>query len=105
MRIAEIVKTVASVADPAHMADVAPLPMDDTLELGPPLTREEDDELRSLNYLNEIGCLAPHKAERLLELRVRDRRFKVRPPRGVVEEEERQVAENALPRFLARRRR
>lgn len=85
------------------MADIAPL--DETLELGVPLTSEEDDELRSLNYLNEIGCLAPHKAERLLELRLRDRRFKVRPPRDLVEEEQRQIAVNALPRFLGRRRR
>lgn len=85
------------------MAETAPL--DDALELGLPLSREEDNELRSLNYLNEIGCLAEHKADRLLELRLRDRRFKVRPPRDMVEEEQRQIAEKALPRFLGRRRR
>lgn len=85
------------------MAETAPV--DETTELGLPLSLEEDDELRSLNYLNEIGCLAPHKAERLLELRLRDRRFKVRPPRDQVEEEQRQVAVEALPRFLGRRRR
>lgn len=92
------------------MAETAPLDeavelVDETAGLAVPLTLEEDDELRSLNYLNEIGCLAPHKAERLLELRLRDRRFKVRPPRDLVEEEQREIAVRALPRFLGRRRR
>lgn len=44
------------------------------------LTHAEDQELRRLNYLAEIGTLAGVKAERLIELRLRDRRNEVRPP-------------------------
>ena len=45
------------------------------------LTQEEDDELRRLSYLAKVGVLSPHKTERMLELRLRDRRKEVREPR------------------------
>lgn len=45
------------------------------------LTRAEDDELRRLHWLSEIGALAAKKVERLIELRLRDRRHEIRPPR------------------------
>jgi hypothetical protein len=45
------------------------------------LTRDEDDELRRLNWLSQIGTLAARKVERLIELRLRDRRSEIRPPR------------------------
>lgn len=50
------------------------------------LTRDEDDELRRLHWISQIGSLALHKRERLLELRVRDRRSEIRPPREFAEE-------------------
>lgn len=53
----------------------------------PPLNYDEDEELRRLHYLAQIGALAGLKAERLIELRLRDRRSEVRPPRGFVVEE------------------
>lgn len=56
------------------------------------LTREEDDELRRLHWLSQIGTLAARKVERLIELRLRDRRSEIRPPR-----EFEQVADGASP--------
>ena len=50
------------------------------------LNREEDEELRRLHFISQIGCLSQHKRERMLELRLRDRRQEVRPPREVAEE-------------------
>ena len=50
------------------------------------LSYEEDAELRRLNYLAEIGSLAGSKADRLIELRLRDRRNDVRAPREVADE-------------------
>lgn len=50
------------------------------------LSHDEDAELRRLNYLSEIGALAGVRAERLIELRLRDRRDEVRPPREFAEE-------------------
>jgi hypothetical protein len=49
--------------------------------LSDPLTVEEDDELRRLNYLAEMGLLSEQSQERLIELRLRDRRRRVRGPR------------------------
>jgi len=57
----------------------------ETQEL-PRLTREEDDELRRLNWISQIGCLSQHKRERMVELRLRDRRQEIRPPREFAEE-------------------
>lgn len=51
------------------------------LEVSERLTTIEDDELRRLNYLSEMGLLSDHSQERLIELRLRDERRKVRAPR------------------------
>ena len=45
------------------------------------LSREEDDELRRLNYMAGLGVLSGEKLERLRELSQRDRRHTIRPPR------------------------
>ena len=58
----------------------------ETQELLPRLTREEDDELRRLNWISQIGSLSQHKRERIMELRLRDRRQGVRAPREFAEE-------------------
>lgn len=60
------------------------------------LTRAEDDELRRLNWISRIGALSISKRERLLELRLRDRRQEVRPPR--------ELAGEAVDAASARRR-
>lgn len=60
-------------------------PQGETQEL-PRLTREEDDELRRLHWISQIGFLSQHKRERMVELRLRDRRQVVREPREFAEE-------------------
>jgi len=45
------------------------------------LTREEDNELRRLGFFQQVGPLSDHRRERFIELRLRDRRKEVRPPR------------------------
>jgi hypothetical protein len=52
-----------------------------SIDISDRLTAEEDDELRRLNYLWEMGLLSEGSQERLVELRLRDRRKKVRGPR------------------------
>jgi hypothetical protein len=52
-----------------------------SVDLSDPLTLEEDDELRRPNYLAEMGLLSGQSRERLIELRLRDRRKRVRGPR------------------------
>ena len=42
------------------------------------LTAEEDDELRRLHWLSEVATLADEKLERIIELRLRDRRTEIR---------------------------
>jgi len=79
--------------------------LQDAPELKQGLTREEDDELRRLNYFGSRGSLVGQKLERFLELRLRDRRGTVRPPREFIEEEQRLQAESAGRRFLAWRNR
>ena len=54
----------------------------------PPLSRADDDELRRLSYRAEFSALTGASAERLVELRLRDRRSEVRPPRGFVVEDD-----------------
>lgn len=44
------------------------------------LTPEEDSELRSLDLLSEIGTLSPAKQERMVALRLLDRRERIRFP-------------------------
>lgn len=51
------------------------------VDLSDRLTVEEDDELRRLNYLSEMGLLSERSQERLIELRLRDQRRRVRAPR------------------------
>ena len=45
------------------------------------LTAEEDDELRRLGYLYEMGQLSERSQVRFLELRLRDERRRIREPR------------------------
>ena len=45
------------------------------------LTVEEDDELRRLNYLSKVGLLSHRSRERMVELRLKDRRRAIREPR------------------------
>ena len=55
---------------------------------GPPrLTTDEDDELRRLHWISRIGSLSMSKRERILELRIRDRRNGIRAPREFAEEQ------------------
>jgi hypothetical protein len=62
-------------------SDRVPREPDSGFDDGQGLTREEDDELRHLFWLSQIASLAGRKAERFIELRLRDRRRDVRPPR------------------------
>lgn len=71
-------------------------------ELTQGLTSEEDDELRRLHYFSQIGTLAGAKLERILELRLRDRRATIRPPREFQEAEQRAEAVKAGRRFISR---
>jgi hypothetical protein len=48
---------------------------------GERLSREEDDELRRLYFMSQHGELSARSQERMLELRLRDRREEIRPPR------------------------
>lgn len=63
-----------------------PSPSEDGAQVARELSYDEDAELRRLNYLAEIGTLTGVKAERLIELRLRDRRNEVRAPRESAEE-------------------
>jgi hypothetical protein len=45
------------------------------------LSCEEDDELRRLYFMSQHGELSERSRQRMLELRLRDRREKIRPPR------------------------
>ena len=56
-------------------------PIEVNAAAGERLTHEEDSELRRLNYLAKIGELSQRTTERLLELRIRDRRMVIREPR------------------------
>lgn len=78
---------------PAEGAEIANVPESRTQappveseELRQRLTHDEDDELRRLNWISQIGSLSQHKRERLLELRLRDRRKEIRAPREFAEE-------------------
>lgn len=54
---------------------------DPSLEAG--LTRVEDNELRRLNWMAQRGRLTDAMRERMIELRLRDRRKTIRRPRLV----------------------
>jgi predicted RecB family nuclease len=64
-----------------------PDPEDVEVDLSDHLKVDEDDKLRVLNYLWMKGLLSEHSKERLVELRLRDRRQKVRELRNLGEEE------------------
>jgi hypothetical protein len=59
-------------------------PEDVCAEVG--LTRVEDNELRRLNWLAQRGELTESMRERMIELRLRDRRQTIRRPRLVADE-------------------
>jgi hypothetical protein len=42
---------------------------------------QEDDELRRLHYLSKLGPLSRRSEQRIIELRLRDRREEIREPR------------------------
>lgn len=54
--------------------------------LGVGLTRVEDNELRRLNWMAQRGRLTEGMRERIIELRLRDRRATIRRPRLVADE-------------------
>ena len=74
--------------------------VEDTPELTQGLTCEEDDELRRLHYFQQFGPLAGEKAERFIELRLRDRRATIRQPREFIVEEHKPEAKKAGWRVL-----
>lgn len=83
----------------------APTSVHDAPPLTEGLTRDEDDELRRLHYFSQVGQLAGTKLDRFLELRVRDRRETVRPPREFGEADRRMEKTKAGRRFFTRRKR
>ena len=62
-------------------------PADEPAPMPQGLTRAEDDELRRLHWLSRMGALALQKVERLIELRLRDRRVEIREPREFAAEQ------------------
>lgn len=60
---------------------VEAVPLKDAEPLSKWLTCEEDDELRHLNQMAIARRLRGAEVERMIELRLRDRRKEVRPPR------------------------
>lgn len=83
------------------MATTENTAVSDIPELAQGLTAEEDDELRRLHYFNQVGRLSGGKLERFLELRLRDRRATIRPPREFAQIEQNEAQENAGRRRLA----
>ena len=71
----------------------------------PQLTQDEDNELRRLEWISQVGTVALHKQERLMELRVRDRRQQIRPPREIEQDEHQAISAKAGRRFRAWRSR
>ena len=71
----------------------------ETPELVQGLTPEEDDELRRLHFFQQVGTLAGQKLDRFIELRLRDRRKTIRPPREFEVKKE-QEREQSLGRRL-----
>lgn len=57
---------------------------DPSVEAG--LTRVEDNELRRLNWMAQRGTLTEAMRERMVELRLRDRRQTIRRPRLVADQ-------------------
>ena len=57
----------------------------DTVTAGQRLTRAEDDDLRRLHWLSLAGPLSSSRRRYLADLRLRDRRSEIRPPREFME--------------------
>lgn len=74
---------MAQSRDSASFEEVA---LDEVAEIPQRLTREEDDELRRLHWFSHMGVLSHYKRERMIELRLRDRRDEIRAPREFAEE-------------------
>jgi hypothetical protein len=66
----------------------ASLDVDETASLEQRLTPEEDAELRRLHWFSKVGILSSAKRERMIELRLRDRRKQIRAPREFGETEQ-----------------
>lgn len=85
------------------MTDHTLRPGDDkqeNLAIDDPLSREEDDELRRLNFMAQNGALSERSEARMMELRLRDRRRTVRPPRELEIATERVRQSTQWSRFL-----
>lgn len=65
-------------------SDVQPDGVD--FDSGRGLTPEEDDDLRRLHYLSTMAALSPRSQERLIQLRLDDRRQEIREPRELNEQ-------------------
>ncbi|HEX6394249.1 MAG TPA: hypothetical protein VFZ97_12465 [Acidimicrobiales bacterium] len=63
------------------------LQVDETASLHQGMTKEEDAELRRLHWMSRVGMLSVAKRERMIELRLRDRRTAVREPKEFGEQE------------------
>lgn len=75
---------------------------------GEKLSVDEDDELRRLHYLSQVGNLSPWSKERMLELRIRDRRFMIRRPREMEDKKREPTVssgdgDSRWKKFIARR--
>ena len=68
-----------------------------------PLSPEEDDELRRLRYLADSGTLSERCRARIRELRSRDRRSEIRPPREFANAAEPAQAVSPWRRLFSRR--
>ena len=68
-------------ADIAVMAGTQPETKHIEIGFDERLTAEEDDELRRLGYLHEMGQLSERSQVRFVELRLRDERRRIRVPR------------------------
>lgn len=69
------------------------------------LSEEEDDDLRRLAYLAGTAGLSPWSQSRVNELRSRDRREDIRPPREIAGEPADDVAARARRSEPSHRRR
>ena len=65
------------------------------------LTLEEDSELRRLNYLAKMGHLSERSEERLIELRLHDRREEIREPKEFGDDQPARKPRRRLP-FIGR---
>lgn len=63
------------------------LQVDETASLHQGMTKEEDAELRRLHWMSKVGMLSAAKRERMIELRLRDRRTAIRAPKEFGEAE------------------